>query len=104
MAQTVSIAPALTAASGGADINVPANERWIIGIYTDHANGFEALLPEQGIQVLIDTPSSADTIVCTLNRAMPSVVIPGKCTVRTKRIAQPATAVANIGVFVNDQT
>lgn len=102
MAQTASIAPGTTAANGGADISIPAGQTWIIGIYTDHADGFQALLPEQGIQVLIDTPSSADTIIATLTRANPTVAIQGKATIRTKRLAQPAGA-ANIGVFYNDE-
>lgn len=102
MAQTVSIAPGVAAANGAGDIVVPANEHWIIGIYTDHADGYQALLKEQSIVVVVDTPSSADTIVATLTRECPTVVVPGKCTVRTVRKAQPPNA-ANIGVFYNDQ-
>lgn len=102
MAQSTSIAVGTSAANGAADISIPAGQTWIIGIFTDHADGFQALLPTQGIQVLIDTPSSADTIVTTLNRDNPTVAIQGKCTVRTKRLAQPANA-ANIGVFYNDE-
>lgn len=101
MAQTVSIAPGVAAANGAADINIPANETWIFGIYTDNAD-FQALLAEQGVQVLIDTPSATDTIAITLNRANPVVAIQGKCTVRFKRLAQPVGAV-NIGAFYNDQ-
>lgn len=103
MAQTAAIAPALTAGTTSADISIPAFENWLVGIYTDDANGFQALLNEQSIIVYIDTPSSADTIECVLTRNNPVVQIPGKCTIRLKRPAQPAGSV-NIGAFLNDNT
>lgn len=102
MAQVVSIAPGTAAADGAADIAVPAGQVWHIGIYTDHADGFQALVPNQSIVVKIDTPGTPDSIVATLTKENPVVSIRGKVTVRTRREAQPTGAV-NIGVFYNDE-
>jgi len=102
MAQVVSIAPALTAANGGADIAVPAGQVWHIGIYTDHADGMQALVPGQSVIVRIDTPSSTDAVVAVLTKENPVVSIRGKVTVRTRREVQPPGAV-NIGVYYNDE-
>ena len=102
MAQTTSISPGVTAENGAADINVPANQVWHIGIFTDHADGFQAIGPNQSILVVIDTPG-ADTTFFTLTRKDPVVSIRGKATVRTRRPAQPAENSANVGAFVNDE-
>lgn len=102
MAQTTSIAAGTSAADGAADIFVPANEVWHIGIFTDHVDGYQAITKDQSCLVLIDTPG-ADTITATLTRENPVVSVRGKCTIRTRRKEQPAGS-ANVGVFVNDQT
>lgn len=102
MAQTASIAPGVTSVTS-ADIAIPAFENWIVGIYTDSAGGYQDIRNDQSIIVYIDTPSSADTIETILTRDNPVVQIPGKCTIRLKRPAQPADGV-NIGAFLNDNT
>lgn len=100
MAQTTPVAVGTTAVTS-ADINIPANEVWHIGIFTDNAD-FQAILNEQSVVVLIDTPSTTDSIIATLTRANPVISIRGKATVRVKRPQQPAGSV-NLGVFLNDQ-
>lgn len=93
MAQTVKLAPGLTAATS-TDIVVAAGAEAVVGIYADPGTTLGAAGVSYYCRVMQVTPG-ADNCVQNLDASTPSVIVRGPNTYRVQRSA----AQTNVGVF-----